>query len=79
LPSIVAKSTTYLSIGCCRRNFHRASRRPRNLYQSFASALVSEACSARALLTNRSIPLTRPLRGRPLPNGERYITAAALP
>jgi hypothetical protein len=27
-------------------------------------------------LMKRSIPLTRPLRGRPLPNGERYSTTA---
>jgi len=77
LPSIEAKSTTYRSIGCCRRNFHHASRRPRNRYQSLASALVCDARSARALFMNLSIPLTRPLRGRPLPGGERYSTAVA--
>jgi len=77
LPSNVTKSTTYLSIGCCRRNFHRSNLRPRNRYQSFASALVCDARSARALFMNRSIPLTRTLRVRPLPGGERYSTTTA--
>ena len=72
LPSSVTKSTTYRSMGCCRRNFHRDSRRFRNACQSLASALVWKARSLRALCLKRSIPLTRPLRGRPLPAGERY-------
>ena len=72
LPSSVTKSTMYLSILCWRRNFQRASRRLRNAYQRRDSALVCEARSCRALLLKRSIPLTRRLRRRPLPVGERY-------
>jgi hypothetical protein len=75
LPSIVTKSTTYRSIGCCRRNFQRASRRPRNACQSLPSALVCAARSFRDLCLKRSIPLTRLLRSRPLPDGERYSRA----
>jgi len=77
LPSRVTKSTTYPSIGCWRRNFQRASLRLRSAYHSFASALVCEARSCRALCLNRSIPLTRRLRRRPLPNGERYDSGNA--
>ena len=72
LPSNDTKSTMYPSTSCWRRNFHRASFRFRSAYQSRVSAFVCEARSARALCLNRSIPLTRPLRGRPLPTGERY-------
>jgi len=74
-PSSVTKSTMYRSIGCWRRNFQRASRRARNACHSLPSALVCEARRLRALTLNFSIPLTRPLRGRPLPGGERYSTA----
>jgi hypothetical protein len=104
LPSSVTKSTTYRSIGCWRRNFQRASRRLRSACHSFASALVCDSQSFRALALNLSIPspgcfaadlshgrgivrptrscvcgfpLTRLLRSRPLPNGERYSTANA--
>jgi hypothetical protein len=76
-PSNVTKSTTYRSIECWRRNFHRASRRLRSACQSFASALVCDARRLRALALNLSIPLTRLLRSRPLPDGERYSTAIA--
>ena len=76
-PSSVTKSTMYRSIECWRRNFHRASRRLRSACQSFASALVCDERSFRALALNLSIPLTRLLRSRPLPNGERYSTANA--
>jgi hypothetical protein len=76
-PSSVTKSTTYRSIECWRRNFHRASRRLRSACQSFASALVCDARRLRALALNLSIPLTRLLRSRPLPNGERYSIASA--
>ena len=76
-PSSVTKSTTYRSIECWRRNFHRASRRLRSACQSFASALVCDARRFRALALNLSIPLTRLLRSRPLPGGERYSTAGA--
>ena len=65
-PSSVTKSTMYLSIGCWRRNFQRASRRLRNAYQRRDSALVCEARSCRALFLNRSIPLTRRLRPQPM-------------
>jgi hypothetical protein len=78
-PSNVTKSTTYRSIGCWLRNFQRASRRSRNACQSFASALVCDKRSFRALALNLSIPLTRLLRSRPLPDGERYSTANAAP
>jgi hypothetical protein len=78
-PSSVTKSTTYRSIECCRRNFHRANRRLRSACQSFASALVCAERRLRALALNLSIPLTRLLRSRPLPNGERYSTANAAP
>jgi len=78
-PSNVTKSTTYRSIGCWRRNFQRASRRLRSACQSFASALVCDKRSFRALALNLSIPLTRLLRSRPLPAGERYNTACAAP
>jgi hypothetical protein len=74
LPSIVTKSTTYRLIGCCRRNFQRARRRPRNACQSRPSALVCAARSFRDLRLKRSIPLTRLLRSRPLPSGERCNT-----
>jgi hypothetical protein len=70
-PSNVTKSTMYRSIGCWRRNFQRASLRFRSACQSRSSALVDEARSFRARRLNCSIPLTRPLRGRPLPTGER--------
>jgi hypothetical protein len=70
-PSIVAKSTTYRPIGCYRRNFHCARRRPRNACQSRVSALVWAARRLRARCLKRSIPLTRLLRSRPLPDGER--------
>ncbi len=77
-PSIVTKSTTCRSIGCCRRNFHRANRRARNTCQRLDSALVCESRSLRALFLKRSIPLTRPpslcCGGRPLPAGERCNT-----
>ena len=76
-PSSVTKSTMYRSIECWRRNLHRASRRLRNACQSLASALVCDARSFRALALNLSIPLTRLLRSRPLPGGERYSTANA--
>lgn len=79
LPSSVTKSTTYRSIGCCRRNFQRARRRPRSACHRRASALVCLARSLRALCLNRSIPLTRPLRGRPLPDGERCNTRRTSP
>ena len=78
-PSKVTKSTTYRSIECWRRNLHRASRRLRSACQSFASALVCDKRRFRALALNLSIPLTRLLRSRPLPNGERYSTANAAP
>lgn len=74
-PSSVTKSTMYRSMGCWRRNFQRADRRARNACHSLPSALVCEARRLRALALNFSIPLTRPLRGRPLPGGERYSTA----
>ena len=80
LPSSDAKSTTYRSIGCCRRNFQWASLRLRKACQSFASALVCDARRARALALNFSIPLTRIASGdaiRPLPTGERYSTVYA--
>jgi len=76
-PSSVTKSTMYRSMGCWRRNFHCANRRLRSACQSVASALVCEARSFRALALNLSIPLTRLLRSRPLPVGERYSTANA--
>jgi hypothetical protein len=76
-PSSVTKSTTYRSIECWRRNFHRASRRLRSACQSFASALVYDKRRFRAFALNLSIPLTRLLRSRPLPNGEKYSTAGA--
>ncbi len=76
-PSGVTKSTTYRSMECWRRNFHRAIRRLRSACQSFASALVCGARRFRALALNLSIPLTRLLRSRPLPGGERYSTANA--
>ena len=78
-PSSVTKSTIYLSIGCWRRNFQRASLRLRSACHSFASALVCDARRALALALNLSIPLTRLLRSRPLPGGERYITPNAAP
>jgi hypothetical protein len=74
LPCKLTKSTTYRSMECCRRNFQPASRRCRNARQSLASALVCEVRSLDAFRLNRFIPLTRPLRGRPLPNGERRST-----
>jgi hypothetical protein len=74
LPSRVTKSTMYPSIGCWRRNFHRANLRFRSANHSFASALVCDARKRLALCLNRSIPLTRRLRRRPLPAGERYST-----
>ena len=76
-PSSVTKSTIYRSMACWRRNFHRASRRLRSACQSLASALVCDARRFRALALNLSIPLTRLLRSRPLPNGERCSTATA--
>lgn len=79
LPSSVTKSTMYLSIGCWRRNFQRASFRLRSACHSFASALVCDARRVLALALNLSIPLTRLLRSRPLPGGERYSTANAAP
>ena len=78
-PSRVTKSTTYRSIGCWRRNFQRASLRLRSACQSLASALVCDARRFLALALNLSIPLTRLLRSRPLPVGERYSTAFAAP
>jgi hypothetical protein len=78
-PSRVTKSTIYLSIGCWRRNFQRANLRLRSACHSFASALVCDARRALALALNLSIPLTRLLRSRPLPGGERYSTANAAP
>ncbi len=72
-PSSVTKSTTYRSMGCWRRNFQRSSFRFLNACQSRNSALVCDARSFFALFANRCIPLTRPLRGRPLPTGERCI------
>jgi hypothetical protein len=77
-PWSVTKSTIYRSMGCWRRNFHRASRRLRSAFQSFASALVCDDRRFRALVLNLSMPLTRLLRSRPLPDGERYNTANAL-
>jgi hypothetical protein len=71
-PSSVMKSTMYLSTWCWRRNFQCASLRLRKAYQRRDSALVCEARSCRAFFLNRSIPLTRRLRRRPLPVGERY-------
>ena len=79
LPASVTKSTIYRSIGCWRRNFQRANLRLRSAYHNFASALVCETRKARALALNLSIPLTRLLRSRPLPIGERYSTACAAP
>ena len=76
-PSRVTKSTTYRSIGCWRRNFQRASLRLRSACQSLASALVCDARRFLAFALNLSIPLTRLLRSRPLPVGERYSTANA--
>jgi hypothetical protein len=76
-PSSVTKSTTYRSIECWRRNFHRANRRLRNACQSLASAPVCDCRRFRALALNLSIPLTLLLRSRPLPVGERYSTANA--
>jgi hypothetical protein len=76
-PSNVTKSTTKRSMECWRRNFHRASFRFRSAYQSRASALVCDARSLLALCLNRSIPLTRRLRRRLLPNGERYRACGA--
>ena len=76
-PSSVTKSTMYRSIECWRRNFHRANRRLRSACRSFASALVCDERRLRALTLNFSIPLTRLLRSRPLPDGERYSTAGA--
>jgi hypothetical protein len=49
----------------------------RSACQSFASALVCDKRRLRALALNLSIPLTRLLRSRPLPGGERYSTANA--
>src|SRR5262245_52786395 len=80
-PSRVTKSTMYLSIGCWRRNFQRASRRLRNAYQRRDSALVCEARSCRAFFLKRSIPLiplTRRLRRRPLPVGASLSTDVAV-
>ena len=77
-PSNVMKSTTYPAIACWRRNFHRASLRLRRACHSRASALVCCDLSLRALDLKVSIPLTRPLRGRPLPTGERCSTACML-
>ena len=71
LPSNVTKSTTNRSIGCCLRNFQSAILRFRNACQRRNSALVCAERSFRALALNCSIPLTRPLRGRPLPRAER--------
>jgi hypothetical protein len=51
----------------------------RSACQSFASALVCDERRCRALVLNLSIPLTRLLRSRPLPGGERYSTANAKP
>jgi hypothetical protein len=76
-PSSVTKSTIYRSIECWRRNFHRASRRSRSACQSLASALVCDERRFRALALNLSIPLTRLLRSRPLPGGERCSIANA--
>ena len=76
-PSSVTKSTTYRSIACWRRNFHRANLRFRSACHSLASALVCDERRSLALDLNLSIPLTRLLRSRPLPNGERYSTANA--
>lgn len=73
LPSSDTKSTTYRSIGCWRRNFQRASFRFRSACQSRNSALVCDDRSDLARFANLRIPLTRPLRGRPLPTGERCI------
>jgi hypothetical protein len=78
-PSSVTKSTTYRSMGSWRRNFHRANRRLRSACQSFASALVCDKRSFRARALNLSIPLTRLLRSRPVPTGERCSTANAAP
>jgi hypothetical protein len=79
-PSSETKSTTYRSIGCWRRNFHRANLRLRSACHSFDSAFVCEARRARALALNLSIPLTRIAEAiRPLPAGERYSTAFAAP
>ena len=77
-PSRVTKSTMYRSIGCWRRNFHRANRRLRSACQSLASALVCDARRLRALALNLSLPLTRLLRSRPFPDGERCSTANAV-
>jgi hypothetical protein len=76
-PSRVTKSTTYRPIECWRRNFQCARHRLRRACHSFASALVCDKRSCRALALNFSIPLTRLLRSRPLPVGERYSTASA--
>lgn len=78
LPASVTKSTTYRSIACWRRNFHRANLRLRSACQSLSSALVCDARRARDRFLNlSSIPLTRLLRSRPLPTGERYSTLRA--
>ena len=45
--------------------------------KALASALVCDERRFRALALNLSIPLTRLLRSRPLPGGERYSTAVA--
>lgn len=77
-PCRVTKSTMYRSMGCCRRNFQRARFLLRSACHNLLSALVCEDRSLRALRLNRSIPLTRPLRGRPLPHGERCTTRWAV-
>jgi hypothetical protein len=43
----------------------------RSACHSRSSAVVDDARNFRARCLNCSIPLTRPLRGRPLPTGER--------
>jgi hypothetical protein len=77
-PSIVAKSTMYRPIGCCRRNFQCARRRPRNACQRRASALVWAPRNLRARCLKRFIPLTRLLRSRPLPDGERFTRTCGI-
>jgi hypothetical protein len=67
----VTKSTVYRSMGCWRRNFQPARRRLRSARHSRASALVWLLRRCRAVCLNRSIPLTRQLRGSKLATSPR--------
>src|ERR1700726_4534429 len=68
-PSNVTKSTTYRSIECWWGNFHRANRRLRSACQSFASALVCDERSFRALALNLSNSSPPPQQPPPPPPG----------